>query len=183
MYTPGQTLFPNPPLFRSLRTAMRRAPRGWDVAPERAEALLLVATELLSNAVRHAGSAECGVRVTVALRGGRLWLDVADGDPVLPCVDPAAAADVGADAEGGRGLLIVGFLVGEAGGRLAAFRVPSGKVVQVRIPAVRVPVPVPAPVGEAADGTAEAEPTSGRLTPSPSRVARTGGPDTPAAGR
>ncbi|GAA0316107.1 hypothetical protein GCM10010302_64000 [Streptomyces polychromogenes] len=131
-----------------LRAAMRRTLRSWGVAASRAEVLLLVATELLSNAVRHAGSeggASRRVRVTVAitatvgLRSGRLCLDVADGDPALPCVGPQAGAGVGADAEGGRGLLIVNCLVGEAGGRVAAFRVPSGKVVRVRIPAVPVP--------------------------------------------
>ncbi|MFD8142905.1 ATP-binding protein [Streptomyces sp. NPDC059708] len=148
-------LEPTPAEVPRLRTAMRRALRGWGVAPACAETLLLAATELLSNAVRHGGSAECRVRVTLALRSGRLCLDVADGDPSLPCVDPAAAADAGADAEGGRGLLIVGFLVGEAGGRLAAFRVPSGKVVRIRIPAA------PAPVGAAAGGRAEGEPAPG----------------------
>ncbi|WP_079423447.1 ATP-binding protein [Streptomyces katrae] len=122
-----------------VRASMRRALQGWGVEPERAGILLLAATELLSNAVRHTGGGGAQVCVTVALRRGRLYLDVADGDPFLPCVGPdaggATAADVGMDAEGGRGLLIVNCLVGEADGRLTAFRVPSGKVVGVRIPA------------------------------------------------
>lgn len=114
-----------------VRTSLRRTLQRWGVAPERAETLLLAATELLSNAVRHAGrGAAARVCLTVALRGGHVCLDVADGDPFLPCVGP----DVGVEAEGGRGLLIVDCLVGEVGGWLAVFRVPSGKVVGVRIP-------------------------------------------------
>ncbi|MFD9728188.1 hypothetical protein [Streptomyces sp. NPDC059072] len=72
--------------------------------------------------------------VTVALHGGRLWLEVADGDPCLPCVGPNVDPEVGMDAESGRGLLIVNFLVGEAGGRLMVVRAEFGKVVRVRIP-------------------------------------------------
>ncbi|MEU9700590.1 hypothetical protein [Streptomyces sp. NPDC047981] len=40
------------------------------------------------------------------------------------------------DAEGGRGLAIVGFLVDEAGGRLEAFRVSTGKVVRIHVPTI-----------------------------------------------
>ncbi|MBT2422469.1 ATP-binding protein [Streptomyces sp. ISL-22] len=115
-----------------LRTSLRHTLEGWHVSPERIEVLLLIGTELLSNAVRHAGAAADRLCVTVTLGGGRLQLEVADGDPRLPCV----ALDAGAEAESGRGLAIVHFLVCETGGELVAFRVATGKVVRVRIPLV-----------------------------------------------
>ncbi|MFJ9821883.1 ATP-binding protein [Streptomyces sp. NPDC101151] len=114
-----------------VRASMRRALEDWHVAPERIEVLLLVGSELLANAVRHAGGVAGRLCATVTLAGGWVQLDVADGDPRLPHV----GLDAGGEAEGGRGLAIVDFLVGEAGGDLAAFRVLSGKVVRVRIPA------------------------------------------------
>ncbi|MFG2328097.1 ATP-binding protein [Streptomyces sp. NPDC048604] len=129
-----------------VRASLRRTLAAWGVSSERAEVLLLVATELLSNAVRHAGGPAGRTCLTVALCGGRLRLDVADGDPRLPSFAQDAGADVAPDAgpgadlgvdaaaEGGRGLAIVRFLVDEAGGRLAAIRVSTGKVVRIRMP-------------------------------------------------
>lgn len=121
-----------------MRASLRRTLRGWGVAFPCVEMLLLVGTELLSNAVRHAGAEGGRPRVTVVLAGGRLRLDVADGDPRLPHFArgavPGAGLGVDADAEGGRGLAIVSFLVEEAGGELAAFRAATGKVVRVHVP-------------------------------------------------
>ncbi|MEU9998221.1 ATP-binding protein [Streptomyces sp. NPDC050848] len=123
-----------------VRARLRRTLEGWGVALPCVDLLLLAGTELLSNAVRHAGGAGGRLRVTVSLGGGRLQLDVADGDPRLPCLtqgaDPDGDSDAGldVDAEGGRGLAITSFLVDEAGGQLAAFRVAAGKVVRIRVP-------------------------------------------------
>ncbi|MEU4266720.1 ATP-binding protein [Streptomyces sp. NPDC026092] len=125
-----------------VRARLRRTLEAWGVALPCVDLLLLAGTELLSNAVRHAGGAGGRLRVTVSLGGGRLQLDVADGDPHLPCLtqgtdseaDPDADMDVDAEAEGGRGLAITSFLVDEAGGRLAAFRAATGKVVRIRVP-------------------------------------------------
>ncbi|CAM5669416.1 ATP-binding protein [Streptomyces narbonensis] len=123
-----------------VRASLRRTLEGWGIAFPCVELLLLVGTELLSNAVRHAGAEGGRPRVTVALAGGRLRLDVADGDPRMPhfarSVGPGADLGVDVDAEGGRGLAIVSFLVDEAGGELAAFRVAVGKVVRVCVPIV-----------------------------------------------
>ncbi|MEV7420920.1 ATP-binding protein [Streptomyces sp. NPDC089919] len=124
-----------------IRAALRGVLADWGVAPECADLLLLAGTELLSNAVRHAGGASGRLHVTVALGAGRLRLDVADADPRLPRLAPSA--DPGAEAEGGRGLAIAGFLADEAGGLLTAFRAATGKatgktagkVVRIRIPA------------------------------------------------
>ncbi|MFI1760796.1 ATP-binding protein [Streptomyces sp. NPDC020800] len=114
-----------------VRASMRRSLEEWGVPSGCVEDLLLIGTELLSNAVRHAGGAAGRPCVTVTRDGGLLQLDVADGDRRLPCV----GLDAGAEAEGGRGLLIVRVLVSRAGGELSAFPVASGKVVRVRIPA------------------------------------------------
>ncbi|OXY95067.1 hypothetical protein BEK98_18195 [Streptomyces diastatochromogenes] len=111
---------------------MRCVLEYWRIAPELGEALLLAGTELLSNAIRHAGDVTGSLRVTVTLAEGWLQLDVADGDPCMPCF----GLDADGEAEGGRGLMIVSFLVREAGGELTAFRAGSGKVVRVRLPAV-----------------------------------------------
>jgi two-component sensor histidine kinase len=104
---------------------------GWRVAPDVADTLLLAVSELVANAVRHAGAVTERLRVTLTLDGGRLQLEVADGDPTLPPLDQEAEPD----AESGRGLMIVGLLVAEASGDLTAFRRGAGKVVRVRIPA------------------------------------------------
>ncbi|MFE1885269.1 ATP-binding protein [Streptomyces diastatochromogenes] len=115
-----------------VRTSLRRVLERWRIAPELAEALLLAGAELLSNAIRHAGDVTGSLRVTVTLADGWLQLDVADGDPGMPCF----GLDVDGESESGRGLVIVSFLVREAGGELTAFRAGSGKVVRVRVPAV-----------------------------------------------
>ncbi|MFD3944793.1 ATP-binding protein [Streptomyces sp. NPDC058579] len=128
-----------------VRARLRRTLEAWGVALPCVDLLLLAGTELLSNAVLHAGGAGGAggrLRVTVSLGGGRLQLDVADGDPRLPCLTQGAGPDadlegdlgVDADAEGGRGLAITSFLVDEAGGQLAAFRAATGKVVRIRVP-------------------------------------------------
>ncbi|MGV4988503.1 ATP-binding protein [Streptomyces sp. NRAIS4] len=114
------------------RTSLRYVLEDWRIAPEPGEALLLAGTELLSNAIRHAGDVTGRLRVTVTLADGWLQLDVADGDPCMPHF----GLDVDGEAESGRGLVIVGFLVREAGGELTAFRAGSGKVVRVRVPVV-----------------------------------------------
>ncbi|MEU7071381.1 ATP-binding protein [Streptomyces narbonensis] len=123
-----------------VRASLRRTLESWGVGFPCVETLLLVGTELLSNAVRHAGAEGGRPRVTVVLAGGRLRLDVADGDPRLPRfargVGPGAGLGVDVDAEGGRGLAIVSFLVDEAGGELAAFRAAAGKVVRVCVPVI-----------------------------------------------
>lgn len=116
-----------------VRASVRSVLGGWRIEPDRAEDMLLAVTELVSNAIRHAG-ATGRLRVAITLAAGWLQLDVADGDSALP----PSASEVelsSADAESGRGLVIVDCLAREAGGRLMAFRAGGGKVVRVRIPA------------------------------------------------
>lgn len=69
----------------------------------------LLASELVTNAYRHAGG-PCSLRLT-ALRDGRLRVGVWDGHPHVPALLTDAAADerrtVPPDASGGRGLHLV----------------------------------------------------------------------------
>jgi len=73
--------------------------RAWQVDESRIEPVLLVASELVANAIVHAGSAP-----TLSLEGSGtdLMLRVADGSEILP-VARARAANEG----GGRGLMLV----------------------------------------------------------------------------
>jgi anti-sigma regulatory factor (Ser/Thr protein kinase) len=81
-----------------------------------ADAALLLASELVTNSVRHSGSAVPGglVTVTVAAGGGGVRVEVTDrsGDGV-PVLLPAASADD--DAEGSRGMRLVDALAARWG--------------------------------------------------------------------
>ncbi|WP_369232719.1 ATP-binding protein [Streptomyces sp. R21] len=118
------TLDSVPEVRARVRATLRRRRVPADVE----DALLLVVTELASNAVRHADTD----RLCAAITFGRGWLrlDVGDGDPALPDV----GAEVDLESEGGRGLFLVGLLVTELRGEVAAIPCGSGKVVRVRVP-------------------------------------------------
>ncbi len=91
-----------PPLVASVREArsfVSAVLRDWGV---RSDASLLVATELASNAVVHAGTE---FTVLVRRRAGGIGIEVSDHDSTLP-----APLERLATAEAGRGLQIVGGL-------------------------------------------------------------------------
>lgn len=73
------------------------------------EVALLLASELVANSLEHSGSAVAGGVVTVTVAAGEKVVRVevtdtsGDGVPVLPPVSGAADAE----AEGGRGMLLV----------------------------------------------------------------------------
>lgn len=106
------------------RRLLSRACRSWSVQ-DSLEPAELVATELVANAVRHAGSR---VTFTVSLRKGNLQISVGDDSPVLPRRRAATAAD-----EHGRGLLMLDALCGDWGMTC----VGDGKVVWARVPTAR----------------------------------------------
>ncbi|MEU8459657.1 ATP-binding protein [Streptomyces sp. NPDC029003] len=89
------------------RAALRARLREWKVEGEPAQTAELLLSELVTNAVRHAGAPQgrdIGVRVT--RHGGVLRVEVADaGDPVD--LEPGAARPCD---ERGRGLFIVAAL-------------------------------------------------------------------------
>ena len=108
------------------RRRVRDAIRSWQV-PVDLDAALLLTSELVTNAIRHeagqAGQAGQGVQavmLAIASSRGRLRVDVHDTSRSLPAV-----AEVPADAETGRGLLLVETLSDEWG----FYRTPAGKAV------------------------------------------------------
>jgi anti-sigma regulatory factor (Ser/Thr protein kinase) len=102
------------------RRRVRDAIRSWQV-PVDLDAALLLTSELVTNAVRHeAGQGAQAVVLAIASSRGRLRVDVHDTSCYLPAV-----AEVPADAETGRGLLLVETLSDEWG----FYRTPAGKAV------------------------------------------------------
>jgi anti-sigma regulatory factor (Ser/Thr protein kinase) len=102
------------------RRRVRDAIRSWQV-PVDLDAALLLTSELVTNAVRHeAGQRAQAVVLAIACSRGRLRVDVHDTSCSLPAV-----AEVRADAETGRGLLLVETLSDEWG----FYRTSAGKAV------------------------------------------------------
>lgn len=113
----ARRMAPHPTSALMARRFVANTCRTWglDVLVDDAE---LVITELVSNAVRHAG----GEFTVLALLGERyLHLSVRDGSAVLPGL-PRLAADL---REGGRGMLLIAAIAAGWGSRAA----PDGKVV------------------------------------------------------
>ncbi|MGW8954748.1 ATP-binding protein [Streptomyces sp. NPDC055709] len=71
--------------------------------------VMLIVSELLTNAILHSRTTEIGLRMTV--RDGFLCITVADGMPIRP--EPR---HVDENAESGRGLALVAALAKENGG-------------------------------------------------------------------
>lgn len=102
------------------------------VRPELVHTLLLIVSELVTNAVRHAVLLTTEVGLEVELEPDRLQLAVEDGHPYRP---DALAAAPGHEHLGGRGLLLVRHLVAEEGGGYQVERTAAGgKVVRVTLP-------------------------------------------------
>jgi len=95
--------------------------RTWRV-PVDADAAVLLTSELVTNAVTHGSPSAVGtfVLLTVAWDAAGLRVDVHDGSGDLPVLDDASA-----EAETGRGLLLVTSLSAEWG----FYRTPTGKAV------------------------------------------------------
>jgi anti-sigma regulatory factor (Ser/Thr protein kinase) len=74
---------------------------GWGCAPDTREDLLLVVSELVTNAVVHGAEP---IRVTMVRAPARIRVEVTDGAPDAP---PRSDRRPGADAENGRGLAVV----------------------------------------------------------------------------
>lgn len=88
--------------------------RQLPIDDEAIDGLLLVATELAANAVRHAEAGPAGICLTASVDGSSVVLEVADdgGRPVSLSLDEHAPLP-DADAERGRGLFLVHQLADE----------------------------------------------------------------------
>jgi serine/threonine-protein kinase RsbW len=82
----------------------RRAVEGLNtrVSPERLDDVQLLVTELVTNAVRHAGG---WIDVRVVALPDCIRVEVVDSGPGF---DPESVADPDLDSTGGRGLFLVG---------------------------------------------------------------------------
>jgi anti-sigma regulatory factor (Ser/Thr protein kinase) len=104
--------------------------RGVPVHEDHLHGLLLIVSELVTNAVKHAAllSPEIGIEVSV----GADWVRVAveDSHPYRP-----KALETDQDNTGGRGLLLVKAITREAGGRCDVQHTASGgKVIWAALP-------------------------------------------------
>lgn len=112
------------------------------VSGEVLQALMLILSELVTNSVRHAAllTAEIGVEVSVGADWVRVGVE--DGHPYRPATP---AFDPSQEHLGGRGLLLVGATVAEAGGACEVERTASGgKAVRAVLPLLP-PAPPAAP--------------------------------------
>jgi anti-sigma regulatory factor (Ser/Thr protein kinase) len=128
-------LAPGPAAAAEARGQVRAAIAAWD-APVDPDVAVLLTSELVTNAVRHAA----GETVMLGIRRARdrLRVDVYDTSRALPMRE-----DTPADAEAGRGLVLVDELSAEWG----FYRTPAGKAVYFTLafqPDPAVPAPRPA---------------------------------------
>jgi anti-sigma regulatory factor (Ser/Thr protein kinase) len=97
----------------TVRQRLHKALAGWGVADELTHSVVLLASELVTNAVLHCRTSYAQVGVTLTLDGPDLVLEVSDPDrdrlPLLHDSDP--------DEEGGRGLALVSALSDDWGCR------------------------------------------------------------------
>jgi len=111
------------------RSQVRAAIRSWEASVDPDTAVLLT-SELVTNAIRY----ETGPAVILVITWscGELRVDVYDTSCSLPTL-----ADVPADAETGRGLLLVAALSAEWG----CYRTSAGKAVYFTLPGQAPPEP------------------------------------------
>ena len=107
----------NPSTARQARKEVSDAIAAWNIKIDLDVAVLLT-SELVTNAIRHETNETITLAITCSC--GELRVDVHDSSYSLPVVLEAAA-----DAEAGRGLMLVATLADEWG----FYRTPAGKAV------------------------------------------------------
>jgi anti-sigma regulatory factor (Ser/Thr protein kinase) len=125
----------NPAAAAAARSVVEDAIRTWRV-PVDADAAILLTSELVTNAVTH-GTPAAGtfVLLTIACDAAGLRVDVHDGSGDLPVLDTSVLDDAPAEAETGRGLLLVTTLSAEWG----FYRTSAGKAVYFTLELQRGP--------------------------------------------
>jgi anti-sigma regulatory factor (Ser/Thr protein kinase) len=117
-----------PQVRRAVRALL--AERGVPIGDELLHDLLLIVSELVTNAVRHAAVLSPEMAVEVVVGADRVRIGVEDNHPCRP---KALETDHG--RTGGRGLRLVKTITGAAGGSCDADRTATGgKVVWAQLP-------------------------------------------------
>jgi len=111
------SLTAGPAAAAEARSQVRVAVQAWD-APVDLTVAVLLTCELVTNAIRHAAGET--IMLAISCSCGQLRVDVHDTSCSLP-----APVDAPADAEAGRGLMLVGSLSTSWG----FYRTPTGKAV------------------------------------------------------
>ncbi|MET9503974.1 ATP-binding protein [Streptomyces sp. NPDC006622] len=107
------------------RQRVREALAGWGVTAQLADSVVLLANELVTNAVTHCRVSDAQVKVTLTLLGAEVVLEVSDPDrDRLPRLHHS-----GPDEERGRGLALVAALADAWGCR----QEPYAKCVWARL--------------------------------------------------
>ncbi|OEU92241.1 hypothetical protein DB35_07720 [Streptomyces abyssalis] len=116
-----------------LRHAVRDLVRRQGAVPDEIlQNLLLILSELATNAVRHAALLSPEIGVEVRLQGGWLRIAVEDSHPYRP---KALDADPDQEHTGGRGLLLVKMITAESGGVCDVEQTGTGgKVIWAALP-------------------------------------------------
>lgn len=121
---PVQRVLPaDPSSAAAARRFARDVLREWD-EQDALEIVELLVSELVTNAVLHAGS---GIELALRRRADQVRVEVADASPVLPTI-----RDYGIDASTGRGLGMVELLTTDWG---VNRKLGDGKVVWFEVPA------------------------------------------------
>ncbi|MFC8829162.1 ATP-binding protein [Streptomyces sp. NPDC057137] len=137
--------------------------QGAPASDETVQGLLLIVSELVTNAVRHAALLSPELAVEVAIAADWVRVSVEDNHPYRP-----KALERDYAQTGGRGLLLVREITLEAGGTCDVEHTASGgKIVWALLPLTPDAVAVPArtPVIQEARETAGGPVTSPRPTP------------------
>ncbi|MBB3074550.1 anti-sigma regulatory factor (Ser/Thr protein kinase) [Streptomyces violarus] len=104
--------------------------QGVPVSDDLAQGLLLIVSELVTNAVKHAAVLSPTVAVEVAVGAEWLRVSVEDNHPYRP-----TALETDHGRTGGRGLLLVREVTREAGGRCEVeYTASGGKVIWAALP-------------------------------------------------
>ncbi|MEU6116686.1 ATP-binding protein [Streptomyces sp. NPDC047117] len=115
----------------------QRVPAGPDIV----DGLLLITSELVTNAVQHAALLSPQIDIELAIGADWVRIAVEDNHPYRPKAMEADEEDVG-----GRGLWLIKMLTAEAGGKCGVEHTASGgKVVWAELPLAEVPTPTSPP--------------------------------------
>ena len=88
----------------AMRSAVSAHATDWGMVESRVDRLLVIATELATNAIRHGGGAG---RLRLRRTDASVTCEVTDEGPGMPGADTVGLAQVPLEADHGRGLWIV----------------------------------------------------------------------------